>query len=398
MIDFLEAQKVIEALRTGIPPEGMVRHLTVGRQSEIDQLHKQLEQPNSSSLLVQANYGAGKTHLLRYIREAALDANYAVSMITLDAKSGIAFNKLDQIFGDVCRRVEIPTLPGQRSIRHLLNYARQAYDSSPDDRLGFWFRVSNQHKWDYDHLGQMKSPSMYLALRAWCYGDARIHDAVEDWLFRPASYSGQKSNLYRMLIGQLRSSFRDPRSERQILTNGTFDFFKSGDYERSWDALDDLNTIARACGFRGLVILVDEFEDVISNITRKTDQQDAFWRLFEFFGGSKFAGLSFFAVTPDFVERCKSLLIQQNIFDFDYSQFEKLPMFRLSPLTSDEIIRLKQVISELHFQAFQWTIKAEELMPILQDHRTPQNPDGVRILIKDVIHVLDRKLEERDGD
>lgn len=398
VMDTSQAQKIIEALRNGIPPEGAIKHITVGRKAEIEALDQQLDQRDFSALLLQANYGTGKTHLLKYIREIALEAGYVVSMVTLDAKSGIAFNKLDQVLGEINRRLEVPTNPGIRSIRYLFNEARDKYNVAPDDKNNFWYKVSNQFKWDYDHSGQLKSPAMYAALRAWFYCDLQSQHFIEDWLFRPANYTAQKSALYRVMIGQLRNHFRDPRSERQISTSGAFDLFKGADYQRCWDAMIDLNTLAIACGFRGLVLLVDEFEDVISNINRKTDQHDAFWRLFEFFGGAKFTGLSFFAVTPDFVQKCKTLLIQQNVFDFDYSQFDKLPMFKLSPLETNDIVRLGSVIAQYHQRAYGWTIDATEMDSILQNTTNHAGPDKVRLTIKEIVNILDRKMDEQDGD
>lgn len=75
----VEVQRVIESLRLGIPPDGHVRYFTVGRLSEITELTARLQQGKTDALLLKANYGSGKSHLLRFIRETALKANFAVS-------------------------------------------------------------------------------------------------------------------------------------------------------------------------------------------------------------------------------------------------------------------------------------------------------------------------------
>ena len=42
-MDVSQAQRIIESLRKGIPPDGFVRHFTVGRKAEIDDLiHQRL--------------------------------------------------------------------------------------------------------------------------------------------------------------------------------------------------------------------------------------------------------------------------------------------------------------------------------------------------------------------
>src|SRR5258708_73029 len=98
-----EAQHIVESLRKGIPPYGYIRHFTVGRESEIRQLSDRLQRSKPGVLLLKANYGSGKTHLLRFVRESALEAGYAVSFVELDAKSGVRFNKMDQILGAIWR-------------------------------------------------------------------------------------------------------------------------------------------------------------------------------------------------------------------------------------------------------------------------------------------------------
>ena len=98
-MEIAEACRVIESLRKGIPPDGFVRHFTVGRDFEIRQLTRQFSDPKAGALLLKANYGSGKTHLLKFIREYALENSYAASTVTLDAKGAVRFNRMDQIFG-----------------------------------------------------------------------------------------------------------------------------------------------------------------------------------------------------------------------------------------------------------------------------------------------------------
>ena len=76
-----------------------------------------LEELLATRLLVQGNSGSGKSHLLRYIRDHALSERYAVSFVTLDAKSGVRFNRMDQIMGAILRNIEIPPHLGPQGLR-----------------------------------------------------------------------------------------------------------------------------------------------------------------------------------------------------------------------------------------------------------------------------------------
>ncbi len=121
-MDHIDAQRVIESFRKGIPPDGFVRHFTVGRTSKIKQLIGRLNKAVPGALLLKANYGSGKTHLLRFIREWALENGFAVSAVTLDAKGAVRFNRMDQVFGAICRNIEVPGASGKKGIRPVLDH------------------------------------------------------------------------------------------------------------------------------------------------------------------------------------------------------------------------------------------------------------------------------------
>ena len=79
-----EARDLVERLTLGTPPSGHLRNFTVGRASQLKQLVSSLDSTATTpeALLVQANYGAGKTHLLRLLHETALENGFAVSYIS----------------------------------------------------------------------------------------------------------------------------------------------------------------------------------------------------------------------------------------------------------------------------------------------------------------------------
>ena len=56
-----------------------------------------------------------------------------------------------------------------------------------------------------------------------------------------------------------------------------------------------------AAGLKGMVILFDEFEDVLTNINNINHKEAAFGNLFRFVSGDPFTGKTFYAVTPSFM-------------------------------------------------------------------------------------------------
>ena len=398
------AQRAIEALRKGIPPDGYVRHFTVGRQAEIDSLTQRLRDGETGALLLKANYGAGKTHLLRFIREIALDYDYAVSLIALDAKSAIRFNRMDQIFGATVRAVEVPRKEGKGPGVLFASLLDAMTSPCGDPQRERQLReLSSFGRWDYSKT--LTSPALYVAVRAWLVGTLYgsqypdIPLEVEAWMSEPWNYYTQTKWLYQRFVAGMRQHFRDPRVASQFYCRGVDTFvLRSSDHSQAWDALRDLNFIAHLSGYKGLVLLVDEFEDVIYNLRGGgvDCQMKAFWNLFRLFGGD-YPGLSFYAVTPGFVHKCKELLKSKGYWDYDFSRFDALPTFEMSPLSEKELERLALRIVECHSQAYDWpagnVLSSPDLRQLVKNCARQPIQDRTRKTITTLIKTLDDLLE-----
>ena len=390
-----EALRVIESLRKGVPPDGFVRDFTVGRREEIKELQRRLSDAGGTALLLKANYGAGKSHLIRFIREEALDQRFAVSVVTLDSSSSIRFNRMDQIFGAICRNIETPNLRNIKGIRCLLDVLKNQIHAKSEGP--FWNYLSNGWKWDYsEHLD---SQALYVAVRAWATGNADACDLIEDWLLNPWQYRGQRKKLYCHLVSNMRKHFRDPRPEWKFYADEVF-MFHTGGYAQSWAALRDLERLACAVGLKGLVILFDEFEDVITNLRNVAHQEAAFWNLFHFYSGKQYPGKTFYAVTPEFVEKCKIRLLEKGRWDMDLSMFDALPKFEMSPLNRPHLVSLGKKIVEIHSLAYEWngqfSVNREDLEAWMKEATTVQLQDRTRQAITTTVKRLDTLFQDAE--
>ena len=192
-------------------------------------------------------------------------------------------------------------------------------------------------------------------------------DLVEDWLSQPDEYPQRR--LYSDLVRRLGRYFEDPREEREFYSDNVFRF-RTQAYAQSWAALDDLHNLARAAGLKGLILLFDEFEDVITNLRNISYEEKAFWNLFYFYAGKRFQGKTFFAVTPEFVEKCKVRLLDKERWGFDLSRFDKLPKFEMSPLSQRSLCALTKKIVHVHGLAYDW------------DPRSLVNGDGLEAMVR----------------
>jgi len=325
-----EAERVIESLRYGVPPEGLMLPFTVGRKSELSKLRGTLDGQGSaaSGQFLRANYGSGKSHLLKVIREMALGSGHAVSFVTMDAYGGVRGNRMDQILEAICRGIEVP--------------------GSESRGLAALFRVAVAKGIDVDVIVRSK---YYL----W------INHANSDVVanrFQTGGYFKYRSD---------RSAF----------------------YRQCWDALTDLDRLAKACGLKGLVLLVDEYEDVVTNLSRYDYQDTALENLSGFFDGKKFAGLAYFAVTPEFTQRWK--------WRTAGAKLHKQTSFALTPPSRADIKRLARTIRTVHARAY-------ELEPneILGDAELEQevhrllglsSQDRIRQTIEGIVRALDDAAE-----
>ena len=188
-----QAEQSLEKLRMGIPPAGFVEKFTVGRKEEVRWLDDHLINDESYSLLLKANYGAGKTHLLELIREKALQKRFGVSLTILDAKSGVRFNRMDQMFGAILRNLKISLLdraPGnlEQTLDFLAEASERARTDSTVPGYEFWAKVTNNWRWDYAE--GLTSPPLFVAFRAWVSsGTPQVRQLVIDWLTFPGNYN-----------------------------------------------------------------------------------------------------------------------------------------------------------------------------------------------------------------
>ena len=395
-----QAEKLLESLRMGIPPAGFVEEFTVGRKEEAKWLDSHLIDDESYSLLLKANYGAGKTHLLQLIREKALQKRLGVSILALDAKSDIRFNRMDQMFGAILRNIQIPLPDGtQGNLEQMLDLLTETAEKARTDNNApsyeFWAKVTNNWRWDYSE--ELDSPPLYVAFRAWASTDSdETRHMIVDWLKFPFNYRNHRKELYRTLVERLRRHFRDPRSDWQFYRDKSLTFSPDLDYKSCWTALEDIHRMLVASGITGMAILFDEFEDVLTNLNNINYQEDAFWNLFRFMSGDRFTGKTFFAVTPAFTEKCKARLMEKDHWDFDYSQFDRLPAFSMSPLKARDLHELALRIVLVHEIAYNYECSASVIEIMNQSVVTEARSvvqDRARQAIRRAVQVLDGALE-----
>jgi len=350
--------------------------------------------------LVEADVGCGKTHLLHHIREKALEQRFIVSLVTVDAEQEVRFNRLDQIAGAVFRSLEVPDVPDGRGVQPFMNTLCQIIEDSrfKSSSGDFWPRLTNEWKWDMDIHGLIESPALYMALRAWCAGEDSERNLVIDWLGHPWRYYDDRRRLVRILVEDLRSHFIDPRPPSVLFSNKARIFhFQEPDYIQSWAVLRDIDRLARAAGFKGLILLFDEMDDIHDKLGNLKFLKIALANLFRFLQPKFFNGKSFFAICADFEKKCRQEFIRKRQGNYDLSQLEQIPRFRTSALREEDLMSLAKKIIVAHSAAYGWIEDADavqqEMEAVVRDVTNSTLEHRPRQVVRAVVECLDERLE-----
>ena len=78
------ARAMIEAFKLGIVPYGQTSDFTFGRDVELGEVTRWLQEERETSLVMVGEYGAGKTHMIESIIQRGLESGYAVARVELD--------------------------------------------------------------------------------------------------------------------------------------------------------------------------------------------------------------------------------------------------------------------------------------------------------------------------
>ena len=224
----MNAVRVVESLRAGVPTRISTRRLPDLRRSITDTIRTDLLTFSDGCVprgrIVWGQYGQGKTHALTTVEHIALDMGFAVSMVSLSRE--VSCHNLLQFYGRVAPRIRTPdsTIMG---IERALNFRSTAdLVASPVVEAG-----------RYTH------PLPALVLEDF------FHNSGED-----------QNLLYGDLTGIRLPLAEVKRIDRAVRPGGPVKMppFRIGEHAGAYFGL--MADAIRLCGYKGWVILVDELE------------------------------------------------------------------------------------------------------------------------------------------
>ena len=119
----LTAERIVNALESGIVPIEDVDFFSIGREKEcahIEYLLHSVENGNSEILFVHGDYGVGKTHLLGLTKVMALERKFIVSHVTLSSRE-CPLSKMVWVYGSILRNLTYKDLDKPASLISFLD-------------------------------------------------------------------------------------------------------------------------------------------------------------------------------------------------------------------------------------------------------------------------------------
>ena len=245
----LSKRQTLEAVRLGVvPSEGLMAY-TVGRDEELEIFRKSLaSREDDRTLAVLGDYGTGKTHLLELMQRIAVEDNWIVGRAWLDPQEAPP-SKPRRVYASLVRSLIYPDRveAGECGLWPLLEKA--CVEEHASQLIG---RDEKRHVFLGPALNYCQGLLDAYDREPESLALLELQTRLVDWIEGRAT--GISQELQRALHGRL--DVRD-----RVLALSDF-----GTLPRVYGyLLSGIGSLARLCGYRGVLLLLDETE-LFSNL------------------------------------------------------------------------------------------------------------------------------------
>lgn len=270
------ARQAIRYLKRGVFPPQNIDYYTVGRERELSLITKTMQKMPSNDcnhFFIEANYGYGKSHMLKAIESLALRNKFMVTSIVMNAYEH-AFNHPPRYIHSLFENLKAPNLDVNGLWKLILYWS----NNSERERLIKWATSSS-------------IPN-------------DVHAVINDLC------NGMFVDYY------LLDSYKRTIECRDLQIRG------SVYYSLLFDKINVLESNAKALGFNGLVCLFDEVESIATLLPNVLARLRSYEILNTLCNAKKYPyTLFFFSITPDFNSMIPRDLEKSVANDYNRSQY-----------------------------------------------------------------------------
>ena len=391
------AEDIIESLRAGIPPQRFTSTYASGNERFLGNVrarHLESHSPRGKIRFVSGSWGAGKTHFLRLLREAAFDAHYLVSTIELSADA-TPFNKFERVFFEIVRNITSPEMYRDGDVGRAEPFGevlrRTLLKGSASSTSAAHEQVQGAKEW------LMRASELDIDFRRMiaAYWDSFLPEGGD-----PVSLEERRGKILQWFAGEGTIGTYRKEFGVQKLVNRT-------------DArlmLQSLSRFAILAGYSGLLILLDEAE-MTHSVLRKSSLKQAHNNLLHLINSiEESEGLFLvYAATPDFFVDDKYGVTIYGALSTRIGRPENRPpraldrVWNLDALgtSAEEYVAAAEKIRSIYLRAFpeyeDEVVSKEQLADhvrqLVQDHPEYSHVSTWRVVVTGTIGVLDASAE-----
>ncbi len=387
---------LLNALGAGVVPRIGLEHIAVGREREIAAFSQDLEnigEGGAAFRFVVGRYGSGKSFLLQWIRNQAMEEGFVVADADLSPERRLAGSKgqglatYRELMGNLATRTNpnggAIALILEKWISTILTQVAQETGKRPGEA-------------EFDAQVEAKILEVVNDLEGLVHGFDFASVITSYWWGYREGNDEKKDAALRWLRGEYtkKTEAKSALGVRVIIDDDTW-----------YDYIKLLARFAADIGYKGLVILLDEAVHLFK-ITHAVSRQSNYDKLLAMFndamqGKAEHLGM-IVGGTPEFLEHprrglhseeawrtrlAKSRFVKEGIQD------TSAPAIQLAALTSEEISQLLQRLTELHAIHYKSKklLAARELEAFKQEVSSRLGADKLltpREVVRDLISVL----------
>jgi len=350
-MDKLTAERIINALESGVVSYDDVDYFNIGRDKEIAKIETLLENTKkggSNILFIHGDYGVGKTHILNLTKEKALSHKFVVSYVTLSSRE-CPLSNMVWVYGDILKNM---SFQAENENLGLLSF------------LDLWLELVENEISKYRN-DKCKHKLTYLACSLGCIDELykehmpelrNIHEALKSAI-KLYQYAFLRKNeelkvlIIRWILGEKLKKIEFNYINNQLRS---IELLENIDISNAFDMFKSISSLSKILGYNGLIIFLDEAERIpsIGNVL------EGYINLCRIIMQSyKMHGvLIVYATTPQFYEDAKKYFKyyeseeNKGLLETIYRRMEKERLI-LTILKEDELLILARKIITIYIQS-----------------------------------------------
>lgn len=361
-----EAAALINSLTAGVVPRVGLRHIAVGRQSEINAFLQDIatiEDGGAAFRFVCGQYGSGKSFLLQMIRNNAMERTFVVMDADLSPERRITGTKGQGVatYKELMQNLSTKTRPEGGALESILQKWIVSIQSAAARENSL--KVNDSLLIDVV-TAKISEVLSELSEMAFGFAFATVLDAY---------WRGMKTAdevLKQAALRWLRAEYTNKTEARKVLPIDSII-----DDQNWYDFLKLFSLFVKKAGYKGVLVFIDEGVNLYK-IAHKQSRDSNYEKVLTIFndtmqGKARYIGV-FMSGTPQFIyderrglfsyEALRSRLAD-NRFSIDGFVDYTSPVIRLKQLLPEEIYLLLERLCELHgfYYSYECKLKEDEL-------------------------------------